>query len=148
MDLYQITFLQKASQQAAQAGHVFPDMAACEAALESGYGTSGLAIEGNNLFGTKQHQVPIYQTIELNTNEYINGTVVRVPAQWVKYPDQAACFADRVSTLNRLAPYFIHYAAALAATNAIDYVTQVSLTWSTDPDRAAKVIAIYNEWKG
>ena len=47
-------------------GHIFPEMAACEAGLESGhpdpqtgytmYGQSELAREGNNLFGTKQHE--------------------------------------------------------------------------------------------
>ena len=53
-------FLAKAA--AAQARHVFPEMAACEAALESGFGKSGLAREDNNLFGMKQHPHPVYGT--------------------------------------------------------------------------------------
>jgi flagellum-specific peptidoglycan hydrolase FlgJ len=145
VDLYQTTFLQKASQQAAQAGHVFPDMAACEAALESAYGTSGLAIEGNNCLGIKQHAKPIYDTIFMPTREYINGKYVQIEAEWVKYPTQADCFTDRMDILRRL-PTF--YGPALNATNAIDYVILVSKHWSTDPDRAAKCIAIYQEWKG
>lgn len=147
MDLYQTQFLIKASQQAEQAGHIYPDMAACEAALESGYGTSALAIEGNNLFGCHQHKVPIYETMSLPTREYINGQYVQEPALWVKYPSLAACFADRVATLQRLARFFTNYTNALVAANPIDYVTAVSKSWSTDPDRAAKCIAIYKEWR-
>jgi uncharacterized FlgJ-related protein len=51
VDIQRQQFLDKASQQAEVAPHIFPTMAACEAALESGYGTSGLAISDNNLFG-------------------------------------------------------------------------------------------------
>jgi flagellum-specific peptidoglycan hydrolase FlgJ len=148
MDIYQTQFLTKTSQQASQAGHIYPDMAACEAALESGYGTSALAIQGLNLFGEKQHQIPIYETISIPTREYVNGVYVQIPAEWVKYPTVADCFFDRMATLERLAPVFPDYAAALSATDPFSYVKEVSLTWSTDPLRASKCIAIYQEWKG
>jgi flagellum-specific peptidoglycan hydrolase FlgJ len=149
MDLYQTQFLTKASEQAEQAGHIFPDMAACEAAEESGYGTSALAIEGNNLFGTHQHVfMPVFETIVLPSKEYVNGQYVQSPARWVKYPNLAACFTDRMDTLTRLARSFPHYAAALCATNAYTYVGEVSQTWSTDPRRADNCIKIYREWKG
>ncbi|HZU08351.1 MAG TPA: glucosaminidase domain-containing protein, partial [Pseudacidobacterium sp.] len=55
----QETFLQKAYQAAAAAGHIFPEYAACEAALESGWGLSHLATEANNLFGQKQAHPPL-----------------------------------------------------------------------------------------
>ena len=57
----QKAFLDKASAAATKAAHPFPRMAAAEAALESGYGLSGLAIEDNNLFGMKQHIHPEYK---------------------------------------------------------------------------------------
>ena len=150
----QMQFLQTASRQAAVAGHVFPKMAACEAALESGFGTSGLALADNNLFGMKQHAHPIYGTHVLPTKEFIdangdsNKEWVVVNAAWVKYPDLAACFADRMATLRRLAPRMQHYAAALAATDPVTFVNEVSKSWSTDPERAAKVVAIYNNYLG
>ena len=50
----QDTFLRQASAAARAAGHIFPDYAACEAALESTWGQSRLAREANNLFGQKQ----------------------------------------------------------------------------------------------
>lgn len=148
MDIHKQQFLDKASQQAEAAGHIFPKMAACEAALESGYGVSGLAIADNNLFGMKQHQHPIYGTHVLPTKEFLNGGWVVVNANWIHYPDMAACFTDRMNTLRRLSTAYPHYAAALAALDAITFVTEVSRTWSTDPNRAAKVIAIYHVFTG
>lgn len=146
MDKFKADFLDKASQQAETAGHIFPHMAACEAALESGYGASGLAISDCNLFGMKQHQHPVYGTHNLPTKEFVGGKWIVVNASWVKYPDYAACFTDRMSTLQRLGNAYPHYAAALKVTDAISYVTEVSKTWSTDPARAAKVIAIYQAY--
>lgn len=145
MDNYQRQFIDKAKLAAQQSGHIFPAMAACEAALESGYGTSGLAIQHNNLFGMKQHHPPIYGTVSLPTWEVINGQNVHVSADWVSYPDWATCFQDRMATLKRLHSY-PNYAAALAAATPIEYITAVSKTWSTDPKRGDKVINIYHAY--
>lgn len=123
-------------------------MAACEAALESGYGRSLLAIQDQNLFGMKQHQHPVYGTHSLPTREFLGGEWETVTANWVSYPDLQSCFQDRMSTLRRLAPHFPHYQAALDATNGEDYVRAVSESWSTDPKRADKVLAIFNAIAG
>jgi flagellum-specific peptidoglycan hydrolase FlgJ len=139
-------FLDAATAQAVKANHPFPQMAACEAALESSWGHSELAREDNNLFGTKQHQHAIYQTHNLPTREFLNGEWKVVDAAWIHYPDWASCFADRLATLQRLSNAYPHYAAALKATDAIGFVTEVSKTWSTDPARAAKCISIYQEY--
>jgi flagellum-specific peptidoglycan hydrolase FlgJ len=139
-------FLDKASAAATQSTHPFPRMAASEAALESGYGLSGLASEDNNLFGMKQHMHPEYGTVSLPTREFEKGEWVEVSANWVKYPDWTTCFFDRLSTLVRLSNVYPHYAAALHATDALTFVQEVSQTWSTDPGRAEKVLAIYNAY--
>lgn len=146
MDNYQKQFLDKASAQAERSGHLFPSMAACEAALESGYGTSSLAIRDNNLFGMKQHEHPIFGTEVLPTREFEHSEWVVVNADWIVYPTYADCFSDRMDTLVRLAPEYPHYAAALVATDPITFVTEVSKTWSTDPERAQKCIEIYNAY--
>lgn len=146
MNDLQREFLDKASTEAVKANHPFPQMAACEAALESSWGHSELAIDGNNLFGTKQHAHPIYGTMNLPTREWEDGRWIQVNAPWVKYPDLQACFCDRLATLQRLSNAYPHYAAALKATDAKTYVTEVSKTWSTDPNRAAKVISIYEDY--
>jgi uncharacterized FlgJ-related protein len=54
MNSLQRDFLDRASAEAVKASHPFPQMAACEAALESSWGNSQLAREGNNLFGMNQ----------------------------------------------------------------------------------------------
>lgn len=150
MDIQRKQFLDRAAQQAEQAGHIYPTMAACEAALECGYGTSKLAIVDNNLFGMKQHTHPIYGTHTLPTREFLNGEWVTVNADWVTYPGWAECFADRMATLQRLSKGqgFPRYLAALMARTAEEYVIAVSATWSTDPNRAVKVLAIHQEYIG
>jgi flagellum-specific peptidoglycan hydrolase FlgJ len=85
---------------------------------------------------------PIYGTIALPTKEYINHEWVTENAEWIVFPDFAASFVARMATLRRLAPSYPHYAAALAATTPEQYVTEVSLSWSTDPARAAACISI------
>jgi len=145
MNSLQRDFLDRASAEAVKASHPFPQMAACEAALESSWGNSQLAREGNNLFGMKQHAHAVYGTMNLPTREFENGEWIQTVAHWVQYPDWAMCFADRLATLQRLSNAFPHYAAALKATDPETYIAEVSKTWSTDPNRAQKVLSIYQE---
>jgi flagellum-specific peptidoglycan hydrolase FlgJ len=109
-------------------------MVAAEAALESEWGRSLLALQDNNLFGVKAHEHPDYGIAKLPTREFEGGTWIEVAAaSWEKYPDWASCFADRLATLRRLAPHYPHYSAALLAPDAGTYIREVSQTWSTDP---------------
>lgn len=138
-------FLVTMAAEAKAATHPWPEYAACEAALESAWGTSKLYLQAGNIFGMKQHHPPIFDTIELPTKEYVNGQWQTVIASWVKYPTAADCFADRLDTLRRLSLQdgYERYAAALAATTGEDFIIQVSAKWSTDPDRAKKVLETY-----
>lgn len=139
----QDNFLLRARDAARNAGHLWPEFAACEAALESAWGKSKLALEANNLFGRKQsHDAPVFDTIDMPTHEFINGETVTVLAHWVKYPDWQSCFKDRMALLHRLTSY---YGAALMATNGEDFIRAVSKSWSTDPLRAEKVLVIHNQ---
>lgn len=139
----QIDNLIAAAKAAKAAGHIFPAMAACEAADESGWFTSELARIDHNLFGCKQHVHPIYGTVHIPTKEFINHEWITEDAAWVQYPDDAASFADRMNTLRDLSTTYPHYALALAAQDPEEYVKEVSRSWSTDQDRANKCIAIY-----
>lgn len=138
-------FVNVASDGAREAGHPWPEFAACEAALESDYGQSSLARNDNNLFGCKQHSHPIYGAVYLPTREFLSGSWTTVEGEFVRYPSYAASFKDRIDTLKRLAPLYPHYRAALNAKNGEEFVKEVSKTWSTDPLRAEKVLAIYKE---
>lgn len=139
-------FLDSCSLSARMVAHPFPDMAASEAALESGYGRSLLARQGNNLFGMKQHQHAIYGTLTLPTREFTGSGWIMVQAPFVKYPTLEDCFADRLNTLTRLKSIYPDYKLALEAQSPEEYVTHVSRTWSTDPSRAKKCILIWREY--
>lgn len=139
-------FLDKAAAAAEQAKHLFPKIAACEAALESAWGKSGLAIQDNNLFGMKQHRHPVYGTQALPTKEFENGEWIQTSALWIHYPGWSTCFFDRMFTLLRLASVYPHYEAAVNARDPETFVREVSQTWSTDPARAEKVLAIYRPY--
>ena len=153
MNDQQKQFIRTATAEAIKANHPFAIMAACEAALESNWGNSALARQDFNLFGTKQHEHPEFGTVNLPTREWedpdgkpIDGTWKVVIASLVKYPDWRASFCDRLATLERLAKAYPHYKAALEAKDPRTFVTEVSKTWSTDPQRAAKVISIYQDY--
>ena len=146
MNDVQRQFLDRAAAEAVKANHPFPQMAACEAALECTWGHSQLALEANNLFGMKQHVHTIYGTMTLPTREFQNGEWTTVGAQWIQYPDWRSCFCDRLATLERLSNAYPHYKAALEAKDPQTYISEVSKTWSTDPNRALKVQEIYAEY--
>lgn len=146
MGSVQEQFLMKATAAARAAGHLFPEYAACEAALESGWGMSHLAAEANNLFGQKQAHPPLAgtDTVSLRTREYLHGAWVSVQANWVKFPDWSACFRERMALLQSLSAAYPNYKAALQASSGEQFITEVSKTWSTDPSRAGKVLAVHD----
>jgi len=146
MDPDKRQFVASSSASARMVAHPYPDMAACEAALESAYGKSELAIRYHNLFGMKQHSHAVYGTVSLPTREFQSGQWIEVDSSWVNYPTVEDCFADRLATLTRLASVYPNYKLALQATTPEDYIIHVSATWSTDPARWQKVMTIYNEY--
>jgi flagellum-specific peptidoglycan hydrolase FlgJ len=147
MNAQHLAWLENIIAQAKAAEHVWPEMAACEAALESGWGNSALAREAKNLFGLKQSSHPLYGTVMMPTREFINNQWTVVPAAWVQYDTETACFDDRMNTLRRLKNAYPHYAAALEATDPLTYIVEVSKSWSTDPQRAYKCQSIYADYK-
>jgi|SRR5579859_1185995 len=151
MNISQRTFLDQATAEAVKANYPFPQMAAAEAALESNYGLSELATHDNNLFGMKLHSHPDHPEWgmhSLPTREFEHGNWITINSNWMSYPGWDACFRDRLQTLCRLSTLFPHYAAALQAPDAETYIAEVSKTWSTDPNRGAKVLSIYQEYTG
>lgn len=141
----QVDFLQRQRTAAQIARHVWPEYAACEAALETAWGTSELFFRAKNVFGEKQHVVPVFLTITLPTWEVINGRRAETTASFIWFPSPIEAYESRMATLWRLA--YPEYADALAAVTGEGFVTNVSKRWSTDPDRAAKVLAIYDAHK-
>ena len=146
MNTDQRLFIQKSAAAARMVAHPFPEMAACEAALESNYGRSILAAMYFNYFGMKARKHEQYGVVTLPTQEFLHGEWQKVDAPFVKYPSADDCFADRINTLTRLASVYPEYKAALESTTPEDYIRHVSKTWSTDPARADKVLLIYRQY--
>ena len=138
-------FLPQAVTAARAAGHIFPEYAACEAALESAWGSSALAVRANNLFGQKQAHPPRSASLSLPTREFLHSAWVTVPAEWMIFSDWQGCFTERMAVLQRLAGEFPQYRAALAAQTGEQFVAAVSQQWSTDPQRASKVLSVFHK---
>jgi flagellum-specific peptidoglycan hydrolase FlgJ len=143
------SWIQETASEAQAGNHIWPEYAACEGALESNFGQSELAQKGFNLFGMKVHTHSEYGQlgeIALPTKEFINGEWVTKNAYFIAYPRLADCFTDRMKTLQRLRFAYPHYNNALNAPDGETFVREVSQTWSTDPNRAEKVLSIYGEF--
>jgi flagellum-specific peptidoglycan hydrolase FlgJ len=147
MHTSQEEFLLQAAATARAAGHIWPAYAACEAALESGWGHSSLAAKANNLFGQKQTHPPFHGTgtLMLPTKEFLHGAWVTINAEWMSFPDWTACFKARMEVLTRLSKEYPGYARALAATDGESFIREVSYVWSTGPQRGLQVLEIYNQ---
>ena len=70
-----------------------PSITLAQAILESGWGKSTLATNGNNFFGIKKHDWT-GKTIVLPTQEYVNGAYLDVNAEWRAYPNAFSSFND------------------------------------------------------
>lgn len=153
MDPIERDFITRCAVAARMVGHPWPEMAGCEAALESRkpgsvpFALSQLAADDNNLFGMKIHRHNDYGQVALPTKEFLSGQWTVVTGLFEKYPTLEDCFNDRLATLLRLRSIYPHYKNALDASDPVTYVTEVSKTWSTDPARADKCILIYREYK-
>ena len=109
-----------------------------EAALESGWGTSQLAIQARNLFGVKADPSWRGPTFSLQTREFLHGQWVMVPAKWRAYADWQGCMDDHAA--------FLHgnprYASCFDHTNGEGFAQAVAdAHYATDPAYADKLIA-------
>lgn len=122
------------------AQHIYPGAAAAEAALESNWGLSKLAVQAKNLFGLKKPSTWTGQTINLPTQEFVKGHWVAEDAIWPVFTSWQECLEERMNVLRDNGIYD----AALIAPSPEQYIVAVSRRWATDPNRAAKVLAIYH----
>src|SRR5215510_15883506 len=101
MDAMMRDFITRCSVACRMVGHPFPDMAACEAVLESKkpgvpFRLSQLAQVHNNLFGMKVHQHNDYGEAVMPTKEVIGGEWTVVNAHFESYQTLDDCFEDRL----------------------------------------------------
>jgi flagellum-specific peptidoglycan hydrolase FlgJ len=74
-----------------------PSFVIAQASLESGWDKSELALKAKNLFGVKSSLGWHGATIDIETEEFLSGHYVMVPAVWRVYETWQACFDDHVA---------------------------------------------------
>ncbi|MBP1917168.1 hypothetical protein J2Z23_004153 [Lederbergia galactosidilyticus] len=120
---------------------ILPSVAAGQAALESAWGKSGLAVNYNNLFGIKGS----YQgnSAMLNTWEVYGGQRYDIKAGFRAYPNWSTSILDYGVFLTINPRY-------KAAINVSDYKKQITAIhkagYATDPQYANKVITIIENY--
>ena len=120
---------------------VLASITIAQAALESGWGESGLARAGNNLFGIKADSRWRGETLTLNTREFIKGQWMVVPAKWRKYPSWQNSIDDHAAFLKRNP----RYKACFLCTTAPAFAQELAQAgYATDPDYANKLISLMN----
>ncbi len=126
--------------QAAQAKTRVPaSFTVAEAALESGWGHSRLAVEAFNLFGVKADPAWLGERIAMDTREWsiIDGWTM-VSAYWRKYRDFESCLEDHGDFLSHS-----RYAHCFDAANGEEFARAVQAAgYATDPAYADKLISI------
>jgi flagellum-specific peptidoglycan hydrolase FlgJ len=110
-----------------------------QAALESGWGASGLTRQGNNFFGMKAGTRWRGATVTMPTKEFITGKWIMVNAAFRKYATPADSFRDRVQLFRSLSRYQRLFQLTDAQTEARQLQ---ECGYATDPSYPAKLMAI------
>lgn len=125
---------------------VFPSITLAQAILESGWGQSGLAIEGNNLFGIKADESWTGPVIEMVTQEFVNGQYITIIARWRVYDRWEQSVLDHGKFLKENSRY--EQAGVFAAK---DYREQAEAIlragYATSPDYANKLCSVIENYE-
>ncbi len=112
-------------------------MTIAQAIDESGWGRSELATQDHNLFGIKGAGPA--GSVELPTQEYINGQWVTVNAPFRVYYNIAESIADHTELL-ATSGYYQRAMADRAVPDA--FANDLTGVYATDPDYGANLIAL------
>ncbi|MFJ5965535.1 phage tail protein [Bacillus sp. NPDC093026] len=122
--------------------NVLASLVIAQGCLESGFGTSGLAKQANNLFGVKGTYNGKY-VLMWTSEQDRKGNVTRIQAKFRKYPSYAESLADLGSLYTRLS----RYKAVVGETNykkACHAVTDAG--YATDINYPSKLISIIEKY--
>lgn len=119
-----------------------------EAALESGWGTSGLTLNAKNLFGVKADASWKGEVLSMPTKEYINGDWGTYDAKWRKYEDWNEAIDDHAAFLTENSRYKDAFAIPHIGIDDTQpwgetFAEAVAKAgYATDPEYASKIITI------
>jgi len=121
---------------------ILPSIVTAQAILESGWGGSKLANEGNNLFGIKADKNWKGDVISVITAEYVSGKKVAVTAKFRKYKSWSDSVEDHGLFLNK-----DRYKNVIGETdynNAIKAIFNAG--YATDPSYISKITRIIEQY--
>ncbi|MGW6675555.1 phage tail protein [Bacillus altitudinis] len=110
--------------------NVLASLVIAQGCLESGFGSSGLSQQANNLFGIKGTYNGKYELMWTSEQDK-KGNVTRIQAKFRKYPSYAESLADLGSLYTRLSRYKAvvgekDYKKATAAVSKAGYATDIN----------------------
>ena len=128
---------------------VLPSITAAQAILESGWGTSSLAKSPNhNLFGIKNSEDWIGETVTVPTQEYVSGEFITVNATFRKYASWNDSVVDHAKFFTGTEWRKNNYRKVV---NEIDYHIAAqelkNAGYATDPNYAEKLIRLIETYK-
>lgn len=123
-----------------QQNRIAASLTIAQAALESNFGTSGLTVKANNLFGIKGTGPAGSE--QMQTTEYRGGSPVRVTASFRKYHSWAESIADHSRLLLTK-----RYQAVPGKTGKEAARAVAAAGYATDPGYAAKLIAMMDKYE-
>ncbi|MEH7649559.1 phage tail protein [Bacillus safensis] len=123
--------------------NVLASLVIAQGCLESGFGSSGLSKQANNLFGIKGTYNGKY-VLMWTSEQDKKGNVTRIQAKFRKYPSYAESLADLGSLYTRLSRYKNvvgekDYKKATAAVSKAGYATDIHY-----PSKLNSIIETYN----
>ena len=134
-----IALIGPAAQVCAKKSGVPASVTVAQAALESGWGESGLARKGRNLFGVKADASWKGDILTMQTKEFLNGSWVVVTARWRKYSNWQRALDDHAAFLKNNK----RYAECFQCQSGVDFAQAVAKAgYATDPRYAYKLISI------
>jgi hypothetical protein len=125
------------------AGHKWPNAAACEAAVETGWGEH-MPPNSNNVLGIKRYdgwQGPVVGANGTEQNKDGSWTGPQAD-QWCVFESPEACFAQQMIILKEP-----RYAAAMEASTVESYIIEECSIWSTGILKGQAVLQTYNAHK-
>lgn len=117
---------------------ILPSVIIAQAILESGWGTSQLAVKANNLFGIKADKGWKGARCKLPTIEYVKGRPITVDALWRKYD----CWAESIINHSQFLNENPRYQAIVGNKDYQDVCVELQHAgYATDPLYASKLVA-------
>ena len=132
---------------------VLPSICIAQAAIETGWGTSGLMLKANAFFGIKWTRGCGYNAYSSRTNEVYNGSTCTITAAFRAYDSPADSVKDYYDLLTGLYYYrdMVNnpdYKTAVWGidNNGDDNVKDGIFMYATDPDYQSKIVNIIENY--